>query len=138
MREDRDSSTATGALVAVLAVVMGLVCGGGALLLAGTFFYVRAAQISPPVPTAPPAAAPVQAAAADVLTIQADGTFMWNDELVVPPELRTRLDEANDSGDLPRPVVLRIDEAAPAAARDEILQLLSDRAVAYILMEDGS
>lgn len=138
MREDRDSSTSTGALVAVLAVVMGLVCGGGALLLAGTLFYVRAAQVAPPVPPAPVAAAPVQAAADDVLTIQADGTLLWNDEPIVPPELRSRLDEVNDSGDLPRAVVLRIDEAAPAAARDEILQLLSDRGVPYTLAEEGS
>ncbi len=139
MRDDRDreSSGGTGVLIAAAAVVVVLlVCGGGALAAAGLlYFRMSAAPIAVPPPPAVPPVSSVPAPAEHVLAIDADGAFFWNDAPISSAELRERLDELKRSSVPPGSVIVRSDPAAPSASRDEVVQLLNDRQVSYVLQE---
>ena len=134
MHNDRESSGGAGIVIAaVLVVVVLLVCGGGALAAAGfLFFRMSAAPMAMPPPAQVTSSGPAQAHA-DIVSIAADGSLLWNDAPVSAAELRQRLDELKNATGPPRSVILRQDPAAPPAARDEIVQLLADRQVSYIV-----
>ena len=137
MPDDRESSSGAGVVIAAVAVaVVLLVCGGGALAAAGLFFFrMSAVQVAAP-PPAPPvqSAAPASAANTDILAIDAEGTLLFNDVPVTTAELRERLAELKKGAGPPRPLILRAGEA-PAESRDEIVQLLSDRGVSFVVEE---
>jgi biopolymer transport protein ExbD len=135
MRDERESSGGAGIVIAAVAVVLILLlCGGGALLLAGLFVYrVSAPQVAPPPAVS---AVPAPSGHADILSIEADGSLLWNESPIVSGELRQRLDELKNAGGPPRSVIVRSDIAAPAGSREEVVQLLSDRGVSFI-MEDA-
>lgn len=133
MRDDRESSGGVGVLVAALVVLVLLVCGGGALLMTAiVFFFVRSESVGIPVPPPAATAPPFQAAHADVLAIDADGSLLWNGAPITSSELRQRLDGLKNAAGPPRSVILRTSRAAPAATRDELVQLLNDRGVSYL------
>jgi biopolymer transport protein ExbD len=144
MRDDRENSGGAGVVIAAVAVAaVLLVCGGGALAAAGLFFFrMSAAHVAapPPASTAVSSAPTVQSAAAatpahtDILAIDAEGMLLFNDAPITTAELRERLDELKKGAGPPRPMILRADEA-PAESRDEVVQLLSDRGVRYIVQE---
>lgn len=136
MRDDRESSSGAGVVIAAVAVVLVLlVCGGGALAVAGIWLFrvsaPHVAQPPPPVVTAIPAQAPH----VDVLSIEADGSLLWNDMPVSSVELRERLEVLKNASGPPRSVIVRSDGAAPTATRDEVVQLLNDRGISYIAEE---
>ena len=125
MSQDEGGTAATGCLIAAVVVVVLVVCGGGVLIVAGALIFVRESRQAPP-----PAA--VVVAHADVLTIDADGTLLWNDEQVMKAELGGRLDELKNAAGPPRSVIVRVHRAAPAAARDEAIQIIQDRGLGFI------
>jgi biopolymer transport protein ExbD len=134
MRDDRESSSGAGVMIAAVAVVVVLLmCGGGALVAAGLLFYARsqAVYVPGPPPAAPPVAA--QPAHVDIVSIDADGSLLWNETPVTSVELRERLEVLTSAVGPPRSVIVRSDVAAPIATRDEVVQLLTDRGVSYII-----
>jgi biopolymer transport protein ExbD len=134
MPDDREGSSGAGVVIAAVAVVLVLlVCGGGALALAGLFVYrISASPAAMPAPPPPVSVVP-QTAHVDVVSIEADGSLLWNDSPVTTAELRQRLDELKNAVGPPRSVILKSDAAAPAASRDEVVQLLTDRGIGYIV-----
>ena len=133
MPDDRESSGGIGIAIAAVAVVVLLLCGGVALAAAG-FLFLRISSAPMAMPPPAPVVSAVPALAhADVLSITADGSLLWNDAPVSAAELRQKLDELTSAGGPPRSVILRQDAAAPPAARDEVVQLLTDRQVSYIV-----
>ena len=134
MRDDRESSSGAGVVIAavVVAVVL-LMCGGGAMVAAGLLFYARsqAVYVPGPPPATPPVAA--QSAHVDIVSIDADGSLLWNETPVTSVELRERLEMLTSAAGPPRSVIVRSDVAAPPATRDEVVQLLTDRGVSYII-----
>ena len=128
MSQDQGAAAASGCLIAAIVVVVLVVCGGGALVVAGALFFVRDTQRvqSPPPPVA---------SHADVLAIEADGTLLWNNEQVMTTELAKRLDELESAAGPPRSVIVRTDPQAPPQASEQVLRMLGDRGVAFI-MED--
>jgi biopolymer transport protein ExbD len=127
MSQDEGGTAATGCLIAAVVVVVLVVCGGGALIVAGALIFARDSRQAPPPPPAP-----VVVAHADVLTIDADGTLLWNDEQVMKAELGSRLDELKNAAGPPRSVIVRVHRAAPPAARDEAIQIIQDRGLGFI------
>lgn len=130
MQDQPSNATATGCVIAAIVVLFLVLCGGGALLLAGFLVY-RAAEVAVPAPPAPPVETEV-AGHVDVLSVDNDGTLYWNDVPMAKADLSRRLEELNDDADVPRSIRVRIDPDAPTGTKDEIIQLLMDRQVSYI------
>lgn len=134
--DERGSAAGSGVLIAVIVVAAAVVCGGGALVLTAAMLFTRVVHQSIPPP--PPVAAVEQANAAaqigvDVLQVEADGTLNWNGLPVERAELTQRLDALKDLPGPPRSVVLRMDKNAQTVTLHEILQMLADRQLAYII-----
>jgi biopolymer transport protein ExbD len=68
-----------------------------------------------------------------VLTIEADGTVLWNDEQVMHAELARRLDALKNAAGPPRSVIVRTDPQAPPAASEQVIRMLQDRSVTFII-----
>ena len=132
MRDDRASSAGTGVLIVGLAVVVAFFCGGGALLATGFFFYLRTSQVasSPPLKVS----VPVQQAHVDVLAIESDGTLLWNQQPMMKSELTRRLEDLRNAPGPPRSIILRANDAPPGAT-EEVVQLLADREVSFVVEE---
>jgi biopolymer transport protein ExbD len=134
MQDQPSNATATGCVIAAIVVLFLVLCGGGALLLAGVLLF-RAAEVA--VPAAPgPQPPQVESAVtghADVLSIDSDGTLYWNDVPVAKADLSQRLQALNQEADVPRSILVRIDPDAPPGTQDEIRQLLVDRQVSFII-----
>ena len=133
MQDQPSNATATGCVIAAIVVLFLVLCGGGALLLAGVLLF-RAAEVA--VPAAPGPQPPQESAVtghADVLSIDSDGTLYWNDVPVAKADLSQRLQALNQEADVPRSIRVRIDPDAPPGTQDEIRQLLVDRQVSFII-----
>ena len=133
MQDQPSNATATGCVIAAIVVLFLVLCGGGALLLAGVLLY-RAAEVAVPACPGPqPQAETAVAGHADVLSIDSDGTLYWNDVPVAKADLSQRLQALNQEADVPRSIRVRIDPDAPPGTQDEIRQLLVDRQVSFII-----